>query len=245
VPIGDDDAVRQIILESDELLDTLNAIDEDTNNVTSQEEVNNKLDNASVVRNQRVPDQDKFTITGARLAFGSLLVSLFIVVIGYVAYNENQTRVDILLRKANGLQDKKGGEREMIKLANQALEIQQSSDAFFYRAYAKYDLGDKQGAIADYNQAIAINSQDADAFNNRGTSKYDLGDKQGAIADYNQAITINPQYANAFKNRGNVKYDLGNSRDACTDYRKAIALGHQSTAQWLQSDGGAWCRTMP
>jgi len=234
VPIGDDDAVRQIILESDELLDTLNAIDEDTNNVTSQEEVNNKLDNASVVRNQRVPDQDKFTITGARLAFGSLLVSLFIVLVGYVAYKQGQTRVDILLRKADELQGKKGSEQEMIKLANQVLDIQQSSDAFFYRAYAKSDLGDKQGAIADYTQAIAINPRYAVAYSNRGTNKDHLGDKQGAIADYNQAIAINSQDAEAYRNRGIVFEDTGDLGPACKDWRMAASLGNADAADWVR-----------
>jgi len=115
------------------------------------------------------------------------------------------------LAQAKAVLGKKGSEQEVIRLANQALSSRQSADAYFYRAYAKYDLGDKQGAIVDYNQAIAINPQFADAYNNRGTAKFDLGDKQGA----------------------------------CADYKKAIALGLQSTAQWLQSDGGAWCRNMP
>jgi len=73
----------------------------------------------------------------------------------------------------------------------------------------------------------------------------DLGDKQGAVADYNQAIAINPQNADAYNNRGNSKYDLGDTQGACADYKKAIALGLQSNTQWLQSDGGAWCRNLP
>jgi len=123
-----------------------------------------------------------------------------------------QSSVDPLLEKAKALLGKQGSEQEVIKLANQVLAISQSADAYFYRAFAKDDLGDKQGAIADLNQAIAINPKDADAYNNRGLAKSDLGDKQGAIADYNQAIAINPQYANAYNNRGLAKSDLGDNQ---------------------------------
>ncbi|TRV66973.1 MAG: tetratricopeptide repeat protein, partial [Microcystis panniformis Mp_MB_F_20051200_S6] len=74
--------------------------------------------------------------------------------------------------------------------------------AYYNRGNAKSDLGDKQGAIADYNQAIKIKPDYAAAYNNRGNAKSDLGDKQGAIADYNQAIKIKPDYADAYNNRG-------------------------------------------
>ena len=144
-----------------------------------------------------------------------------------------------------GETDAKMSEQEVIRLAGQALAIKQSAEAYFYRAYAKGGLGDKQGAIADYNQAIAINPQAAKAYYNRGKAKSDLGDKQGEIVDYNQAIAINPQYAKAYNNRGVVKSDLGDKQGACADFKKSVSLGNQSTAQWLQSEGGAWCRNMP
>jgi len=49
-----------------------------------------------------------------------------------------------------------------------------------------YNLGDNQGAIADQNQAIKLNSDDAVAYHNNGVDKYNLGDNQGAIKDFNQ-----------------------------------------------------------
>ena len=105
--------------------------------------------------------------------------------------------------------------------------------------------GATQGAIADLSQAIAINQQYANAYTNHSATKLDLGDKQGAIADLSQAIAINPQNAYTYNSRGAAKFALGDKQGACTDYKKSVSLGLQLTAQWLQSDGGAWCRNMP
>jgi len=158
-------------------------------------------------------------LLGTTLSTASLLVS--------VASAQAQSSIDALLEKARALLGKQGSEQEMIKLANQVLAIRQSADAYFYRAYAKDDLGDKQGAIADLNQAIAINPQYAEAYYNRGLVKRNLGDNQGAIADYNQAIAINPQDADTFNNRGNAKSDLGDKQGAIADYNQAIAINPQ------------------
>ena len=70
------------------------------------------------------------------------------------------------------------------------------------------------------------------------------GEYQEAIADYNKAIEINPQYANAYVNSSIAKEKQGDLQGSCSDAKKAVSLGHQSTAQWLNSEGGAWCRNM-
>ena len=74
-------------------------------------------------------------------------------------------------------------------------ELFAQAQAFNNRELAKADLGDQQGAIADYNQALEINPRYAEVYYNRGLVKATLGDQQGAIADYAQALEINPQLA--------------------------------------------------
>jgi len=149
-----------------------------------------------------------------------------------VASSKQATSADDYLAQARALLGKKGREQEVIRLANQVLAIRQSERAYFYRGIAKTYLGDNQGAIADYNQAIAINPQYADAHYNRGIVKSNLGDNQGAIADYSQVLAINPQFSDAYNNRGKSKSDLGDKQGAIADYNQAIAIDSQNATAY-------------
>jgi lipoprotein NlpI len=141
-----------------------------------------------------------------------------------VASSAQATTADDYLAQAKVLLGKKGSEQEVIRLATQALGTQQSADAYVFRAWGKDDLGDKEGAIADYSQAIAINPQRADAYNERGNVKLELGDKQGAVVDYNQAIAISPQEGGFYLSRGEAKSALGDRQGAIADFTRVVSL---------------------
>ena len=112
---------------------------------------------------------------------------------------------------------------------------------YCYRAQAKDDLGDHQGAILDYkkaidiyNKAIDINPKDADAYNNRGCAKQESGDYQGAIEDYNKAVDIDSNNAYVYSNRGEAKQEIGDLKGACEDWKKAAELGDEEAAKLLE-----------
>lgn len=149
-----------------------------------------------------------------------------------VASSSQSTTADDFLAQAKALIGKKGSEQEVIRLSGRVLATRQSAEAYFYRAFAKSDLDDNQGAIADYSQAIAIKPQDAFAYNNRGNNKKDLGDMRGAIIDFSQAIAINTQFAGAYSNRGTAKSDLGDKQGAIADYNQAIEIDPQLAAAY-------------
>jgi uncharacterized caspase-like protein len=88
-------------------------------------------------------------------------------------------------------------------------------------------LGEKQKAIARYNQAIQLKPDYVFAYNNRGRAYSDLGDEQKAIADYNQAIQLKPDHANAYYNRGLAHQVLNNKPKAKQDFQKAADLYQQ------------------
>ncbi|MBS9389954.1 MAG: tetratricopeptide repeat protein [Dolichospermum sp. WA123] len=114
--------------------------------------------------------------------------------------------------------------KEAAAAINKAIELSPRAAFYLSRGNVRDDLGDKQGAIDDLNQAIKINPNFAQAYYNRGNVRDDLGDKQGAIDDYNQAIKINPNDASAYNNRGNVRDDLGDKQGAIDDFNQAIKI---------------------
>jgi TPR repeat/Tetratricopeptide repeat len=106
-------------------------------------------------------------------------------------------------------------------------------------ALQKYNQGDLESAIEDYNKALDINPQDAEAYYNRGNAKYNQGDLETAIEDYNKAIDINPKYANAYNNRGDAKSKQGDLDSAIEDYNKAIDINPTFPEAFCNI---GWCR---
>jgi tetratricopeptide (TPR) repeat protein len=94
--------------------------------------------------------------------------------------------------------------------------------AYWNRAVTRYDLGDKQGALEDFNHIVANAPEDATAYNYRGTVRYDLNDRQGALEDFNQSIHINPHQVDAYCNRGLIRTELKSFQEAIADYSRAI-----------------------
>ncbi len=88
-----------------------------------------------------------------------------------------------------------------------------------YEKKKQYDL-----ALADYNQAIALDPTLAAAFSNRGNVYDDKGQYDAAIADHDHAIRLKPDYADAFNNRGVSHYHKGQYDAAIADYDHAIQL---------------------
>ena len=99
-----------------------------------------------------------------------------------------------------------------------------SAETYFIRGYEKVELGDYNGAIADYTQAIRLKPDDAGAYYNRGIAKAGLGQHFAAIADYDTAIRLKPDDAIAYVGRGIAKDRLGQHFAAIADYDTAIRL---------------------
>ena len=63
--------------------------------------------------------------------------------------------------------------------------------SYIKQGLAKFELGDYQGAIQDFDNAIKLNPENDDAYRYRGIAKGKLGDYQGAIQDLANAIRLN------------------------------------------------------
>ncbi|MEG4322107.1 MULTISPECIES: tetratricopeptide repeat protein [unclassified Microcoleus] len=102
----------------------------------------------------------------------------------------------------------------------------------FARGVTKAQQGDKTGAIADYTQALAINSSDAETYYKRANARYDMGAREQAIEDYTQAIKVNPSHTKAIYNRALARRDTGDKRGAVADFTQVLRLN--------PSDGDAY-----
>lgn len=84
---------------------------------------------------------------------------------------------------------------------------------------------DYDQAIADYTEALQLDSKLAVAYNGRGSAYYEKNDFDRAIADHTEAIRLDPKLADAYFHRG-IAYSYGKHDydHALADYSKAIQL---------------------
>ena len=99
---------------------------------------------------------------------------------------------------------------------------------------AKQNLGDWDGAMADYNQAIRLDPNYSAAYDNRGNVKRQQGDLNAAMADINQAIRLNPKNGLAYFNRAGVKEKKGDWDGAIADFNRAISLKPNYSAAYRE-----------
>ena len=83
---------------------------------------------------------------------------------------------------------------------------------------------DYQGAIADFDRALASNPNDLDALSGRAKAYYWLKDFDAAIQDFDAVLQRNPNNATFFFYRGYAYEQLKERQKAIADYTEAIRL---------------------
>jgi tetratricopeptide (TPR) repeat protein len=118
--------------------------------------------------------------------------------------------------------------------------IAKTADEFFIAGFNKFvDPGEnfqagRKEAVAQFNQAVAINPRYTIAYFMRAYVRSQLKDSQGALADFNQAISLDPKYVDAYNGRGNLKQrQLNDFSGALADYNKAISLNPQLAISYV------------
>ncbi|MEB3232604.1 MAG: tetratricopeptide repeat protein [Leptolyngbyaceae bacterium] len=116
---------------------------------------------------------------------------------------------------------------------SQAVQLDpELGEAYYYRGNIRYQLGDRQGALDDYTDAIVFLPSTAEtalkSYVNRGSVRGDLGDETGAIEDYSIAIQTDPSMASAYLNRCLSRSNLNDHQGAIADCSQAINLAPNS-----------------
>jgi Flp pilus assembly protein TadD len=79
---------------------------------------------------------------------------------------------------------------------------------------ALHERGRYAEAVASFDLALAMRSDDAVALNNRGVALNALGRHADALASYGRALAIRPDYVQALYNRGRAYDELDRYADA-------------------------------
>lgn len=94
--------------------------------------------------------------------------------------------------------------------------------AWFFLANAKYELGDKQGAIDCYKKVIQLDSDHFWAYNNTGSIYEELDMNTEALRYFRKALEIIPGQHKALFNIGVVLSKMGYDDKACEYYWESI-----------------------
>ncbi|OKH51632.1 hypothetical protein NIES2101_17855 [Calothrix sp. HK-06] len=95
---------------------------------------------------------------------------------------------------------------------------------YYNRGLIHAEVGDKQGALEDFNKAIELKPSYKRAYKNRAIVRADLGDKAGASEDFSQVIILEPQNASAYYDLGIFNENIGNKQEALQNCNQAIKL---------------------
>ena len=121
-----------------------------------------------------------------------------------------------------------GKYEEAIKHFDRALQIySQLPDAYLERGNAHRTLGDMEGAVADFQAALDLNSQLAPAQNGLGMIYLERKDINKALEAFTKSIGISPT-VDAYYQRGQIFEARGDHQKAIDDYNHAIELQRDS-----------------
>ena len=97
-----------------------------------------------------------------------------------------------------------------------------------------HNIGDYQGAITVYTEAIRLDRYNIHAYYLRGVARADNGDLDNALNDYSEAIDIDPDYTAAWVQRGMALLGKKDYESALTNFSEAIRLNPENPLIWYQ-----------
>lgn len=115
--------------------------------------------------------------------------------------------------------------------------------SYFKWGILKYQAGNFDGAINDFNSALSFNPDTSISliYSYRGISNTKMGKYSFAIEDFDKAIDLRPNdimdYSNWIKNyynRGVSRFYTNDLKGACEDWDKAFDLGFGGALEYLE-----------
>ena len=125
-----------------------------------------------------------------------------------------------------GLLDTQAGEHaQAVMRISKAISLNVTDPAYFnnrglaLQAQQRFDE-----ALADFQQAIALDPKLAQAHCNMGNALQELHRHEEALSCFDRALALQPDNANTYFNRGNLYAAMLNIPKACENYDQVLAL---------------------
>lgn len=96
------------------------------------------------------------------------------------------------------------------------------AEAWGGRAMINMIMNRNDSALADYNKAISLKSDNFTHYVNRGNLLHEKNDYSGAIADYNKAVSLAPNDEKALFNRSLIMIEIGDYNQALKDLDRIL-----------------------
>ena len=100
--------------------------------------------------------------------------------------------------------------------------------AYYKRGNEYASIGNYDLAIADFTQAIQLDSKFAIGYFCRGFAYLQINDYTQAINDFTQAIELDPNLVDSYGFRGEANHKIGEYDQAITDYTKFLKINPNS-----------------
>lgn len=118
--------------------------------------------------------------------------------------------------------------KEGLSVLNKALEEHQSATLYNLRGVAHFEQGNLDKAIADFNEAVDLDSGDYRPYYNRGKAYFEKEEFSNALIDFSIAMDINPSIPDIYINHANTLFELKEYHLALESYDFAIKLNEGS-----------------
>jgi clan AA aspartic protease (TIGR02281 family) len=113
-------------------------------------------------------------------------------------------------------------------------DIDYKANILSYRAKCYLNAGMYEQSIADYTDAISIDSTDAYYFGYRGDAKRLMGNYKGAKEDFTKAIEVEPRESWFYYRRGWIEEEfLKNNEAGLNDYNEALSINKEYAYTYL------------
>lgn len=139
-----------------------------------------------------------------------------------------------------------GAPRKAFDALTRAIQLNPDfADAYFARAYARRELHDRKGAIADDTQAIAHADGNmsppnvSSAYADRAFLRFERHDIQGAQQDIDKSVTLDSDNPQSFVSRAWLRRKMGDWQGASEDATHALTMMSNDGAAYSER---AWVR---